>query len=89
MKALVTTGEVNGLGKRCAMPPSATPPMPSAEWTPSPSAEPICTFLRGDVPEVTAGRILAHEAVGWVNASEITGRRFEFGPEPDHAVVYD
>jgi len=24
-----------------------------------------------------------------VNASEITGRRFKFGPEPDHAVVYD
>ncbi len=24
-----------------------------------------------------------------VNASEVTGRRFKFGPEPDHAVVYD
>ena len=24
-----------------------------------------------------------------VNASDITGRRFKFGPEPDHAVVYD
>jgi hypothetical protein len=24
-----------------------------------------------------------------VNASEITGRRFKFGPEPDHAIVYD
>jgi uncharacterized protein len=24
-----------------------------------------------------------------VNASETTGRRFKFGPEPDHAVVYD
>ena len=24
-----------------------------------------------------------------VNASEITGRRFKFGPEPDHALVYD
>ena len=24
-----------------------------------------------------------------VNASEITGRRFKFGPEREHAVVYD
>jgi nitroimidazol reductase NimA-like FMN-containing flavoprotein (pyridoxamine 5'-phosphate oxidase superfamily) len=41
---------------------------------------------RADLRPWTATRKLRYVRV---NASEITGRRFTFGPEPDHAVVYD
>ena len=47
---------------------SSTTPTRSSASTPSPSAAPTCTSSKGDVPEVTDGRILGHEAVGTVES---------------------